>query len=109
MWFAAHRPGNSGFLSVSVSCLTSFPVVAYGLPMKATKRITHGPAVRAIREALGIKHGEFAVRCLMSPGYLTNIESGRKQPSPAVAKRIADELGYSLDAITYVDKSSEAA
>lgn len=67
-----------------------------------TKRKTHGPAIRAIREALGIKHGEFAIRCDMSPGYLTNIESGRKQPSPAASKRIADQLGVPLDAITYV-------
>lgn len=70
--------------------------------MTSTKRMTHGPAVRAIREALGIKHGEFAIRCDMSPGYLTNIESGRKQPSPAAAKRIADQLGIPLDAITYM-------
>jgi transcriptional regulator with XRE-family HTH domain len=79
-----------------------FPVVAYSYPMTSTRtRLAHGPAIRAIREALGINHGEFALRCNMSPGYLTNIESGRKQPSPAVAKRIAEELGITLDAITY--------
>lgn len=60
-----------------------------------------GGAVRAIREALGIKHGEFALRCDITPGYLTNIEAGRKQPSPDVAKRIADHLGVPLDAVTY--------
>lgn len=65
-------------------------------------RLVHGPAVRALREALGIKHGIFAVDCLISPGYLTNIEKGKKQPSPAVAKAIAARLGVSLDAITYV-------
>lgn len=75
----------------------------------AMKRMTHGPAVRAIREALGIKHGEFAIRSDMSPGYLTNIESGRKQPSPAAAKRIADQLGVPLDAITYVVEGREVA
>lgn len=41
--------------------------------MSTSQRKTLGPAVRAIREALGIKHGEFAIRCDMSPGYLTNI------------------------------------
>lgn len=66
-----------------------------------TKRMTHGPAVRAIREALGIKHGEFAIRCGISPGYLTNIESGRKQPAPDVAAAIAKNLSVPLDAITY--------
>ncbi|MBD2760046.1 helix-turn-helix transcriptional regulator [Yimella sp. cx-573] len=68
--------------------------------MNSTRKI-HGPAVRAIREALGKKHGEFAVRCLISPGYLTNIEAGRKQPSPEVAVAIAKELGVPLDAIAY--------
>lgn len=65
------------------------------------RRQVHGPAVRAIREALGIKHGEFAIRCDITPGYLTNIEKGHKQPSPDVAKRLATQLGIDLDAITY--------
>lgn len=65
-------------------------------------RQTLGPAVRAIREALGIKHGEFAIRCHITPGYLSNVESGRKQPSAAVAATIAQQLGVPLDAITYV-------
>jgi len=66
----------------------------------ATRRV-HGPAVRAIREALGLKHGVFAVNCDISPGYLTNIEKGHKQPSPAVAVAIANGLGVDLNAITY--------
>lgn len=64
-------------------------------------RLAHGPAIKAIREALGIKHGAFAVDCLISPGYLTNIEKGAKQPSPAVIRKIADRLGVSVDQITY--------
>lgn len=65
-------------------------------------RLVHGPAVRALREALGIKHGRFAVDCLISPGYLTNIEKGIKQPSPTVAHALAMRLGVPLDSITYV-------
>lgn len=65
-------------------------------------RLVHGPAVRALREAVGIKHGVFAVECLISAGYLTNIEKGLKQPSPAVTAAIAKRLGVSIDAITYV-------
>ena len=64
--------------------------------------MVHGPAVRALRESLGIPHGKFAVDIDISPGYLTNIEKGRKQPSPDVARRIADRLGEPLDVITYV-------
>lgn len=66
-----------------------------------SKRLTHGAAVRAIREALGIKHGEFAIQCDITPGYLTNVEAGRKQPSAAVAATIAQRLGVPLDAVTY--------
>lgn len=74
----------------------------------ATRKIL-GPAVRAIREALGVKHGELAGRAQVNPGYLTLIEQGRRQPSPAVATRIANALGVSLDAITYVCDEAVAA
>lgn len=67
-----------------------------------SKRLIHGAAVRVMREQLGIKHGVFAIDCDITPGYLTNIEKGRKQPSPAVQAAIARRLGVSLDAITYV-------
>lgn len=70
-----------------------------------SKRLVHGPAIRAIREALGIKHGEFATRCDITPGYLTNVEAGRKQPSAAVAATIAQRLGVPLDAVTYAAPS----
>lgn len=64
-------------------------------------RHVNGSTVRALRESVGIRHGVFAIDCMISPGYLTNIEKGIKQPSPAVARRIADRLGVPLDAITY--------
>jgi DNA-binding transcriptional regulator YiaG len=57
------------------------------------KRQVHGPAVRAIREALGIKHGKFAIDCDISPAYLTNIEKGRKQPSAHVTASLLRGLG----------------
>lgn len=65
-------------------------------------RLAHGPAIKAIRESLGIKHGVFAVDCQISAGYLTNIEKGVKQPSPSVTAAIAKRLGRSIDDITYV-------
>lgn len=74
-----------------------------------TYRNTNGAAIRALREAVGIKHGVFAVDCLISPGYLTNIEAGRKQPSPDVVRRIATRLGVELDAITYPAPAEDVA
>ena len=75
------------------------------MPTKTTadeaKRLVNGHSVKAIREALGHRGGEFAIRCTISHAYLSNVEAGRKQPSAAVARRIADELGVPLTAITY--------
>ena len=73
------------------------------------KRLAHGPAIKALREALGIKHGVFAVDCLISPGYLTNIEKGLKQPSPAVIAKMAERLGVSIDTITYTVSAEAVA
>lgn len=65
-------------------------------------RKAHGRAIRAIREALGIPVGEFAVRCLVSQGYMTNIEIAGRTPTPDVLRKIAEQLGVPLDAISYV-------
>lgn len=64
-------------------------------------RNVNGPSIKAIREALGHRGGEFATKCSISHAYLSNVEAGRKQPSAAVARRIADGLGVPLAAITY--------
>lgn len=66
------------------------------------KRIAHGPAIRAIREVVGVSISAFAPRCDVSQGYLSRVELGDKQPSPQVLRNIADQLGVSLDAISYV-------
>lgn len=66
-----------------------------------TTRHLNGATVRALREALGIRHGEFATDVQVSTGYLSNIEAGRRQPDPAVVRRIANRLGVSVDAVTY--------
>lgn len=74
-----------------------------------TQRLILGPAVRALREAYGIKQSDLAVRCDITPGFLSNLESGRKQPSANKAREIADQLGVPLDAVTYVIPSVDAA
>lgn len=64
-------------------------------------RHLNGPAVTVIRELTGIRKGEFARRCEIDPGYLTKLENGSRQPSPAVMKRIAFALGVSLEVVSY--------
>lgn len=66
------------------------------------RRYLNGSTVRALRESVGIPHGIFARDVIVSAGYLTNIEKGARQPTPAVVRRIAERLGVSVDAITYV-------
>lgn len=61
----------------------------------------HGPAVGIIRHRTGHRQSDFADLCDISQAYLNNIEAGRKQPSPAVLRRIANELGVTLREITY--------
>jgi len=66
-----------------------------------TTRRINGATVRALRDALGIRHGELAKDVSISAGYLTRIEQGTQQPAPAVVRAIAVRLGVSLDAVTY--------
>lgn len=82
-----------------VSLLAELPVLSYSCRM-TQRRIANGASIRALREALGIRHGDLARDLDISAGYLTNIEAGRKQPSPAVVRAIANRLGVSIDAIT---------
>lgn len=65
-----------------------------------SQRRANGAAIRELRKAYGIPHGVLAVDCNISPGYLTNIEKGTRNPSPAVTRAIANRIGVPLDAIT---------
>ncbi|GAA1578824.1 helix-turn-helix domain-containing protein [Leucobacter aridicollis] len=72
-------------------------------------RNINGPAVAVIRELMGMRKGEFARRVEIDPGYLTKIEAGSRQPSPAVMKRIAFALGVSIEVVTYPVNAEAAA
>lgn len=72
-------------------------------------RKLHGPAVKSIRNALGIPAWQFANDCGISAAYLSNIEAGRKQPTEAIVTAIAKRLGESKDSITYVIPKEGAA
>jgi transcriptional regulator with XRE-family HTH domain len=65
-----------------------------------TRRL-NGATVRALREALGIRHGELAARVEIDRGFLTKLEQGSRQPSPAVLRRMAIALGVSIEVISY--------
>jgi DNA-binding XRE family transcriptional regulator len=53
------------------------------------------------RKKLGLTHSEVAEMSSISRAYYTNIEAGRKSPSMAVAKNIADTLKTKIDRIFF--------
>jgi len=59
-----------------------------------------GATIKALREAYGWKLGKFAVACGTTHPHMSNIESGRKRCTPAMARQIAQVLGVPLAAIT---------
>lgn len=83
-------------LGVEVDAIT-YPIETAG----TTTRRINGATVRVLRDALQITRTDFALRIDISLAYLMNVEAGRKQPAAAVMRRIADELGVPLAAVTY--------
>ena len=66
------------------------------------QRHVNGPAIRAIRKALGITQQDLAARSGISPSHMNKIEQGVEQPKFETAVRIADQLGVPTDAIAPV-------
>lgn len=52
-----------------------------------------GEAIRLHRELAGMNLADLATRVKTSRNYLTKVELGHAHASPALLKRIADELG----------------
>lgn len=59
--------------------------------------VMNGVEVRRRRELKGLERIEFAAQCGITPGYLSHLETGRRQPSPAVFGRICVALGIPED------------
>lgn len=64
-------------------------------------------ALRVIRERSGIGVGELARSAGVQSAHLSNIEAGRRNASPAVARSIAKALGVPLLAILKTDAPTE--
>lgn len=70
--------------------------------------VINGEALRVIRERSGFTGTALAEEAGINRAYLSHIEAGRKQPSPDVARRLADALKVRLVAIL-ADAPEEAA
>lgn len=60
----------------------------------------NGASLRAIRERSGWTTSGLARAAGVGHSHIANVEAGRRQLSPDIARRIADILGVPLAAIT---------
>ena len=56
-------------------------------------------ALAELRKLSGLSQAELARRGRFSQGYISELEKGTKQPSPAMVKRLAGVLGVDIAAI----------
>lgn len=66
------------------------------------KRIGNPTAIRVFRQATGLSQSAFAPKVDITQGYLSQIESGDKAPSPELLRRLAVTLDVPLAAISMV-------
>jgi transcriptional regulator with XRE-family HTH domain len=86
------------------------PFLAYKrtvIPMHTRK--VNGQTIKALRKALGITQDDLAISCDVTPGYLSNVEAGKKQCSETLMTALAARLGVPKDAISYVIYTHEPA
>lgn len=69
--------------------------------MATTTRKLNGMTVRVIRELQGRGVRDLAAQLEINPGFLTRLETGTRQPSPAVMMRMAEALGVPVGVISY--------
>lgn len=74
--------------------MTTCPIV----PNLALVQV-NGETLKVIRERSGLTGTALAAAAGINRAYLSHIEAGRKQPSPEVARRLADHLKVPLVAI----------
>lgn len=65
-------------------------------------RQLNGDAVKALREAQGLSLRRLAASIDRNPGFLSRLERGLLEASPATQIAIAGRLGVPIDAITHV-------
>ncbi len=68
------------------------------VPAAAVQRMLEGEhPIRVWRELRGLRAAEVAKQCGVSAAYLSEIETGKKEGSLSVIKKIAEALGVKVD------------
>jgi len=63
-------------------------------------RTANGASIASHRKLIGLSQRALANQAGIAAPFLSQIEHGDRQPSPAVLRRLADALGVPLAAIT---------
>lgn len=58
-----------------------------------------GPAIRSLRERVGLTQDEVAARAELDRTYFNGIERGHRNPTVRALQRISDALDVTLDAL----------
>lgn len=59
--------------------------------------------LKALRENEGLSGNKLATKANVSQSHYWNVEAGRRDPSPAVTKKIAGALGVTVGALRLAD------
>jgi len=70
-----------------------------GRPPKPEEHLPTGARLRAVRRSFGRSQVELADDAGITQGYLSDIETGRKNPTRDVVERIAKALGIEPDTL----------
>jgi len=65
------------------------------------ERRANGAAISTIRKALGMQQGALAEKAGITSAYLSQIEHGDRFPPLDTITRLANELGVTVDSISY--------
>ncbi|MEM9664852.1 MAG: XRE family transcriptional regulator [Bacteroidota bacterium] len=68
-----------------------------------------GPRLRALRKKRGLRQKTVAARAQVSASYLSEIEQGKKYPSPDKMAALADALGVPYDALAILGPAPSRA
>jgi transcriptional regulator with XRE-family HTH domain len=78
------------------------------VPMARPSIPTNGEAIRRIRQLAGWNLTPFAAHVGVNANYLSKLELGRGNASPAMLKKIADALGVKVRDLVKVEATTAA-
>ena len=69
----------------------------------------YGKALRIARAAAGLQQRELAKKAELTPGYISLVEMGRRNPSPSALRKLSRALGIPPHLLTLLATEPEDA